>query len=66
MKGPIILALVALAACGASPQRDGAQPALQGKARALDGDTVSLDFRFSGADAVESKQLCGRQGVAAN
>lgn len=61
MKGPIILALVALAACGASPQRDDAQPALQGKARALDGDTVSLDFRFSGADAVESKQLCERQ-----
>lgn len=63
MKGPIILALVALAACGANPQRDDAQPALEGKARALDGDTVSLDFRFSGADAVESKQLCGRQGA---
>ena len=63
MKEPVILALVALAACGASPQRDDAPPTLQGKARALDGDTVSIDFRFSGADAVESKQLCERQGA---
>lgn len=63
MKTPLFLALVALAACGASSDRREAGPVLKGKARALDGDTVSIDFRFSGADAVESKQQCQRRGA---
>lgn len=52
-----MLALIALAGCGATTP--GAQnQQLSVKARALDGDTVSLDVRFSGADAFEKKQLC--------
>ena len=31
---------------------------ISGRARALDGNTISLDFRFSGVDAVERKALC--------
>jgi micrococcal nuclease len=63
MKTPLFLALVTLAACGASSDQHDAAPVLHGKARALDGDTVSIDFRFSGADAVESKQQCERRGA---
>ena len=32
------------------------------KARAIDGDTVSADFRLLGADALERKQQCERDG----
>jgi micrococcal nuclease len=61
---PLLLLLaVAVSACSASPgQQQGGQPELRGDARALDGDTVSIDFRFSGADAVERKQQCERAG----
>ncbi len=58
MKTAILLALVALAACGAAePGHEPAQD-LTGRGRTLDGDTISIDFRFSGADAFERKQLC--------
>nr|WP_209308685.1 thermonuclease family protein [Sphingomonas corticis] len=54
----MILSGLALAACGAAtPGEQGDRP-LTGKARALDGDTVSIDFRLSGADAFDSRQLC--------
>ncbi|MBB5712379.1 thermonuclease family protein [Sphingomonas xinjiangensis] len=32
------------------------------KARAIDGDTVSIDFRLFGADAVERRAMCERDG----
>lgn len=58
MRRTLLLAGLALAACGAAtPGEQGDRP-LTGKARALDGDTVSIDFRLSGADAFESRQLC--------
>lgn len=31
------------------------------RGRAIDGDTVSVDFRLFGADAYEKRQLCERQ-----
>ncbi|RZF63237.1 thermonuclease family protein [Sphingomonas populi] len=31
---------------------------IEGKARAIDGDTVAIDFRLLGADAFERKQWC--------
>ncbi|MBB3588884.1 thermonuclease family protein (plasmid) [Sphingomonas sp. AAP5] len=58
MRTILLLAVITLAACGAAePQAELAHD-LTGRARALDGDTVSIDFRFSGADAFERKQLC--------
>ena len=60
---PLVLLLAAtLSACSVSPGQEVAQPEIRGDARALDGDTVSIDFRFSGADAVERKQQCERAG----
>lgn len=50
--------LALLTACSAAPARDSQSPTIEGRARVLDGDTVSLDFRFSGVDAVESRALC--------
>ncbi|MEG3093219.1 thermonuclease family protein [Sphingomonas sp. PB1R3] len=35
--------------------------ALVARGRAIDGDTVSVDFRLFGADAYEKRQLCERQ-----
>nr|WP_184091648.1 thermonuclease family protein [Sphingomonas xinjiangensis] len=35
---------------------------LKAKARAIDGDTVSIDFRLFGADAVERRAMCERDG----
>lgn len=35
--------------------------ALTARGRAIDGDTVSVDFRLFGADAYEKRQLCERQ-----
>ena len=60
---PLVLLLAAtVSACSASAGQEVAQPEVRGDARALDGDTVSIDFRFSGADAVERKQQCERAG----
>ncbi len=43
MKVSLIIGLISLAACGASsaPEQTGA--AVEGRARAIDGDTVSID-----------------------
>lgn len=58
MRPAVILSVIALAACGAAIPDDERKQALTGQGRAIDGDTVSIDFRFSGADAFERKQLC--------
>ncbi|AKH18975.1 thermonuclease family protein [Sphingomonas sanxanigenens] len=42
---------------------DPARPNLQGRGRAIDGDTVSMDFRLSGVDAYERKQMCARDNA---
>lgn len=58
----LILALALLsAACGsASPSAETvvASNAVTGRGRAIDGDTVAIDFRLFGADAFEKRQLC--------
>lgn len=66
----LLLLLGALASCGpADTRRDafaeaGRQgPRFDAEARALDGDTVSVDFRLLGVDAFERKQLCQRDGA---
>ncbi|MCW2351723.1 thermonuclease family protein [Sphingobium sp. B12D2B] len=56
--------LVALAAvsCSASSQVVNDRT-LDARARALDGDTVAVDFRLLGVDAFERRQMCqGRDG----
>lgn len=58
MRRALLLSGFALAACGAATSGEQVDRPLTGKARALDGDTVSIDFRLSGADAFESRQLC--------
>lgn len=55
----IPLTLVAVACCAASSQMP-ANQSFAGKARALDGDTVAVDFRLLGVDAFEGRQLCQR------
>lgn len=62
MRPLLLLLSVTVSACSASPGQEVAQPEVRGDARALDGDTVSIDFRFSGADSVEKKQQCERSG----
>ena len=63
MRGALLLGIAALAACGAgAPQgHDGAT--ITGEGRAIDGDTVSVDFRLSGADAFERKQMFSKDGA---
>lgn len=56
---PILLTLLAFALCSASSGSSG-RPAFEAKARALDGDTVAVDFRLLGVDAFERRQLCER------
>jgi len=46
-----------LGACSASRAEPDAT-GIEGKARAIDGDTVAIDFRLLGADAFERKQWC--------
>jgi len=58
MRTVLLLAVITLAACGATKPVNEDREDLTGRGRALDGDTVSIDFRFSGADAFERKQLC--------
>ena len=48
MRPLLLLLSVTVSACSASPGQEVAQPEVRGDARALDGDTVSIDFRFSG------------------
>lgn len=61
MRSALPFLLAALAACGAvSPPPDDSP--ISGKGRAIDGDTVSIDFRLSGADTFERKQMCSTKG----
>ncbi|MET0373773.1 MAG: thermonuclease family protein [Rhizorhabdus sp.] len=49
---------LATAACRAEAPTSGTAKPVTAKARALDGDTVSIDIRLLGADAFEKRQLC--------
>lgn len=59
MRATALLLAAATTLIGAAPvaQRP---PSFQARARALDGDTVSVDFRLLGVDAFEKRQLCQR------
>ncbi len=61
MRTIFVLAL-ALAAGGASAQI-GSDRSFNARTRALDGDTVAVDFRLLGVDAFERRQLCERRGA---
>ena len=54
----IFLVMLAFASCSASP--GASDQRFVAKARALDGDTVAVDFRLVGIDAFERRQLCER------
>lgn len=54
-------AVAAVACSTATPGGDArgrGDSAITARARALDGDTVSIDIRLLGADAYESRQMC--------
>ncbi len=56
-----ITILLATSSCGALPYASAGQRGHDGfeaQARAIDGDTITVDFRIFGADAVERKALC--------
>jgi endonuclease YncB( thermonuclease family) len=55
-----ILVVLAFVASSASTAIAMSQ-SFEGKARALDGDTVAVDFRLFGVDAFERRQLCERR-----
>ncbi len=59
MKRNILLLGLAMASCGAAPQPP-ERATFEAEARALDGDTVAVDFRLLGVDAFERRQLCER------
>jgi len=61
MMRAMVLAALAVASCGASSQVASDQ-GFDAKARALDGDTVAVDFRLLGVDAFERRQQCERGG----
>ena len=56
------LAMLVLASACSAATPAGTDPrdtrAITARGRALDGDTVSIDIRLSGADAFENRQLC--------
>lgn len=56
----MVLAALAVASCGAS--QVASDRGFDAKARALDGDTVAVDFRLLGVDAFERRQRCERRG----
>jgi micrococcal nuclease len=56
------LALLGAFLSGCSNTYPGAGDTIHARARAIDGDTVSIDFRLFGADAFERKQSCERGG----
>lgn len=62
MMRTIFLAALALAAVGALAQV-GSDRSFNARTRALDGDTVAVDFRLLGVDAFERRQLCERRGA---
>ncbi len=56
-----ITILLATSACDALPGVAAGQyqqGSLEAQSRAIDGDTIAVDFRLLGADAVERKALC--------
>ncbi len=55
----ILLAAFAFASCSASSQVP-TNRIFEARARALDGDTVAVDFRLLGVDAFERRQMCER------
>lgn len=59
MRRNILLLGLAMASCSAAPQAP-KHATFEAEARALDGDTVAVDFRLLGVDAFERKQLCER------
>jgi endonuclease YncB( thermonuclease family) len=61
MTRTIFIVALALAAGGASAQI-GSDRSFNAKTRALDGDTLAVDFRLLGVDAFERRQLCERRG----
>lgn len=56
----ILLAAFAFASCSVSAQVP-ADRGFEARARALDGDTVAVDFRLLGVDAFERRQMCERR-----
>ncbi|WP_426256925.1 thermonuclease family protein [Sphingomonas sp. DC2300-3] len=56
MRRIVLLALAAVSC--AVPSAPAATQRFDAKARALDGDTVAVDFRLLGVDAFERRQLC--------
>ena len=52
------LAIAVLAALSLIVSDQAASQTFDAKARALDGDTVAVDFRLLGVDAFERRQLC--------
>ncbi|CAH0354506.1 hypothetical protein SPH9361_03058 [Sphingobium sp. CECT 9361] len=61
MMRAMVFAALVFACCGASA-RVAADQSFNAKARALDGDTVAVDFRLLGVDAFERRQQCERRG----
>jgi len=58
----MLLTALAAVSCSASSQVTNDR-AFDARARALDGDTVAVDFRLLGVDAFERRQMCeGRDG----
>jgi len=59
----VITILLATSSCGVLPDASAGQrdrDGFEAQARAIDGDTIAVDFRLFGADAVERKALCGK------
>ncbi|WP_088183834.1 thermonuclease family protein [Sphingobium sp. Z007] len=56
---PILMVSLAVVSCSASPAPADRQE-FEARARALDGDTLAVDFRLLGVDAFERRQLCER------
>lgn len=59
MRRDRLFVAAALLCIGAAPASQ-RPPAFDARARALDGDTVSVDFRLLGVDAFERRQQCMR------
>jgi len=57
----MILASLLASGCTLVPA-DTSKDGFAAEARAIDGDTLSIDFRLLGADALERKQMCERNG----
>lgn len=58
-----ITILLGTSSCGVLPDANAGQrnrDGFEAQARAIDGDTIAVDFRLFGADAVERKALCAK------